>query len=235
MVTVSVFKMSSVPEKLDIVYRLDGEKVGDCKFQTRRSRFDDNEIKINVFYEEDIEVGMKRAFSNKAWEMVHYLKERGQEKIQKKIVCFLDMEKGTLEVYRGKDHVTSKIEKGLERLLRISLEPVNLDHQSLLTIVNQRSEEMKKALFKYIHGMWYQVLRGNKLESNQKYLEYISAKPEALRQVSVIPKIDWTNGSKYMVTFDGEKGTIQMYDGSYRGKPRAEVKQLVNLALRVAG
>ena len=233
MVTVSLFKMSSVPKKLDIIYMIDGEKVGDCNFRVRRSE-EDNEIQIEVFYEEDLEKGMKRFFSTEAREIAQYLKQKGKETIQRQITCFINREIGTFEIYRGPDHVTAKIREAMQRLMKVRLEQVNLDSQQLLMIVNQRSEEVKQAMFKYIHGMWYQILRGNKLEKNQKYLEYLSAKPESLRMISVIPKINWCNGSKYTVSFNGDTGTIKMWDGQYREKPRNEIRQLVKLVMNTS-
>ncbi|MBD3155623.1 MAG: hypothetical protein GF368_03125 [Candidatus Aenigmarchaeota archaeon] len=232
MVTVSVFRMSSVPKKFDIIYRLHGESYGSCEFQVKRSGKGDKELRIIASYEEDIETGMKRVFSKRAEEMADYLREKGKEKIQRKVICFLNRETGILEIYRGKDHVTNKVMKGIQRLLGVNLSQVKLSSQQLLMIVNQNSEEVKQAMFKYIHGMWYQILRGNKLENNQKYLEYLSDKPESLSMVSVIPRINWVNGSKYMVTFNGDKGTIKMYDGSYRGKPRGEIKQFVGMMMK---
>jgi hypothetical protein len=235
MVTVSLFKMETVPEKLDIVYRVDGEKMGDCSFQAMQSRYDDEEIQVEVFYEEDLETGMRRFFSNEAAEIAEYLRQKGKETIQRRVTCFVNRRTKTLEIYRGPDYITARIKEALQRLLRTNLEQVSLNSQQLLMIVNQKSEEVKQAMFKYINGLWYQILRGNKLESNEKYLEYLSAKPESLRMVSVIPKINWTNGSKYTVTFNGDMGTIKMWDGVYRGKPRQEVRQFVNLVVGVAG
>ena len=234
MVTVSLFQMNMVPEKLDIIYKVDGEQIGDCKFQAKQSRYDDEEVQVDVFYEEDLAKGMKILFSEEAEEIADYLKEKGKEKIQRRVACFVNRKDSILEIYRGKDHVTAKIKEGLQDLLGVRLQQVSLNHQQLLTIVNQNSEEVKQAMFKYIHGLWYQILRGSNLETNEKYLNYISTKPDSLRMVSIIPKINWTNGSKYTVTFNGEMGTIKMWDGIYRGKPRQEVRQLVNLAVGVA-
>jgi len=225
--------MSEVPEKLDIIYRVDGERVGDCKFQVKQSEYDDEELELEAFYEEDLETGMRRVFSNEAEEVTEYLKERGREKIQRKITCFINRTAKIVEIYRGPDFVTSRIKEAIQRLLKVDLEQINLNSQQLLMIADQNSEEVKQAMFKYINGLWYQILRGNRLENNQKYLEYLSLKPESLRMVSVIPKINWSNGSKYMVTFNGDKGTIKMGDGIYRWKPRKEIKQFVDLMLKV--
>jgi len=178
---------------------------------------------------------MRRLFSGEAEEISAYLKEKGKEKIQRTVVCFINRTAKTLEIYRGPDFVTGRIKEAIQKLMRVRLDQINLNSKQLLMLVNQSSEEVKQAMFKYINGLWYQILRGNRLESNQNYLEYLSVKPDSLRMVSVIPKINWSNGSKYMVTFDGERGTIKMYDGSYRWKPRKEVKQFVDLVLGVAG
>ena len=231
MVTVSLFQMNVVPEKLDIIYKVDGEKVGDCNFKAKGYEHSNEEVQIDVFYEEDLERGMKMFFLDEAGEIADYLKQKGKEKIQRHVVCFVNRKTKTLEIYRGKDHVTAKIKECLGRLLGTTLEQVNLNSQQLLSIANRNSEEIKQAMFKYIHGLWYQILRGNNLENNNKYLEYLLVKPDSLRMVSVIPKINWTNGSKYMVTFNGDKGTIGMTNGSLRWKPRQEVRQLVGLAM----
>ncbi|MEM5793596.1 MAG: hypothetical protein QXY45_04570 [Candidatus Aenigmatarchaeota archaeon] len=224
----SVFKMSNIPEKLEIIYRIDGEEMGNCRFFAKQSRHDEEEIEIEVLHEEDLEKGVKFLFSNDALDVIKYLKEKGKEKIQRRILCFINRKLGTFEIYRGKDHVTAKIKESIERLLNVELEHLNLKPDSLMRIANT-SEEIKQAIFKYIHGMWYQILRGNKLENNQKYLEYLSTKPESLRVISVIPKINWSNGSKYTVTFNGETGVIKMWDGFYNIRPRQEVRQLVGL------
>jgi hypothetical protein len=221
--------MDFVPKNLDIVFKIDGERVGDCRFQARQYKNDDNEVKIDVFYEEDIERGAKMAFSEEADEIADYLRKQGKDKIEKKVVCFINRKTKTLEIYRGKDHITEKIKQAIQRLLGVNMDQVNLNSQKLLSIANVNSEEIKQAMFKYIHGMWYQILRGNRLENNQKYLEYLSYKPESLRMISVIPRINWANGSKYMVTFNGDRGTISMTSGAFRFKPREEVRQFVNL------
>ncbi|NCO97216.1 MAG: hypothetical protein GW780_00405 [Candidatus Aenigmarchaeota archaeon] len=234
MVCVSLFRMREVPEKLDIFYGLDGERVGDCSFEAKQSVYGDEEIQVEVSYEEELEAGMKRFFSEDAKQIADFLKEKGKEKILRKVFCFVNRETRTVEIYRGSDYITAKIREALQKLLKVDLERVSLNSQQLLSIVNQNSEEVKQAMFKYLHGLWYHIMRGNKLENNQKYLEYLSAKPESLRMVSVIPKINWVNGSKYMVSFNGETGTIGMGDGAYRWKPRQEIKQFVDLILRAA-
>lgn len=229
MVTVSLYKMDPVPEKLDILFRLEGEKKGDFSFRAKNSEND--EIEVIVTYEEDLETGMKRVFSLESLELTKYLREKGKQKIERKIFCFINLKDGTVEIYRGKDFVTERLKESFQSLLGIKLTQVLMSKDQLLSLANFKSEEIKQAIFKSINGLWYEVLRGNSLERNQQYLTYVSSFPDSLRVLSIIPKINWVNGSKYMVTFDGDRGTIAINDGLFRSKPRSEVKQCVSLML----
>jgi hypothetical protein len=42
------------------------------------------------------------------------------------------------------------------------------------------------------------------------------------------------NGSEYSVTINGDKGTIKMWDGMFKWKPRLEVRQIVSIVANVA-
>jgi len=42
------------------------------------------------------------------------------------------------------------------------------------------------------------------------------------------------NGSDYMVTINGDRGTIRMSDGLLKWKPRLEVRQIVQIVANVA-
>jgi hypothetical protein len=77
-------------------------------------------------------------------------------------------------------------------------------------------------------------MRGRHLENNLKYKDYIVSKPDSLRCISIVPKIKYLNGSKYMVTINGDKGTIRMSNGYFKWKPRLEVKQIVSMVVNVA-
>jgi hypothetical protein len=101
-------------------------------------------------------------------------------------------------------------------------------------IVKAYSTELKQAMFKYIHGLWYHIIRGRHLEQNGKYKDFIVTKPDSLRCVSIVPKIKYLNGSEYSVTINGDKGTIKMWDGMFKWKPRIEVRQIVQIVANVA-
>lgn len=233
MTTVSLFKFDELPRKEDILARLDGRKENGYWFKAKESRYNENEIEIDVWYEEDIEIGIKRAFSNETYEIAEYLKQQGKEKIIRKVYCFLDLKLKTLEIYRGQDYVTEIIKNKLEEILSTTLSPVSLTSEQLVKIVNNHSLELKQAMFKYIHGLWYHIIRGRHLEGNGKYRKYLEVKPNSLRVISVTPKIRYMNGRDYMVTINGDKGTIRMSDGFFKWKPRFEIKQIVNLIVAV--
>lgn len=234
MVTITLFKIEPLPTKTTIVYRLDDKKVNGCWFKAKESRYDSNEIEIDIWYEEDVEVGVKRTFSDDSYELIQYLKEKGKEKIIRKVYSFVNMKLGTFEIYRGLDSVTYKIKETIEKLLEVNLVTVSLDSKQLLKIVNTHSSELKQAMFKYVHNLWYHILRGNHLEINDKYKEYLETKPESLRVVSVLPKIRYLNGNGYMVTINGDRGTIKLSDGLFKWRPRLEIKQIVSLVASIA-
>jgi len=234
MVTVTLFKIEPMLEKNEIVKRLNGKKKNGCWFKAKESKYNENEIEVDVWYEEDVETGLKRAFSDEAYEMVEYFRNNGKEKIIRKVYCFVNTELEILEIYRGIDTVTFKIKEIVENLLDVNLSTVSLDAGHLMHIVKAYSTELKQAMFKYIHGLWYHIIRGRHLEQNGKYKDFIVKKPDSLRCVSIIPKIKYLNGSQYSVTINGDKGTIKMWDGMFKWKPRIEVRQIVSIIANVA-
>lgn len=235
MVTITLLKFDEELNPSGIVERLDKKRKNGFWIKAKKSRYDEKEVEIDVWYEESIEIGLKRAFSDEAYEMLEYLKNNGKEKILRKVYCFINCESKTVEIYRGIDAVTYKIKEVLEELLETNLSMISLDAGHLIHIVAKYSSELKQAMFKYIHGLWYHILRGRHLENNFKFKDFIVTKPESLRVVSVIPKINYLNGSEYAVTINGDKGTIKMYDGFYKWKPRVEVRQIVSIIANVAG
>jgi len=234
MTTVTLFKIESLPVMDDIIDRLNGKKKNGCWLKAKSSKYNENEVEIDVWYEEDVETGLKRAFSDEAYEMVEYLKAKGKEKVIRKVYCFIDLELGTLEIYRGVDFITYKIKEIIENLLEVTLSTVSLDAGHLMHIVKKHSSELKQAMFKYIHGLWYHIIRGRHIENNRKYKDFIVTKPDSLRCVSIVPKIKYLNGNGYSVTINGDKGTIKMWDGMFKWKPRLEVKQIVSIVANVA-
>ncbi len=235
MTTVTLFKVEPLLAKKDVHNRLNQQKANGCWFRVRKSKGNKNEMEIDIWYEEDLETGMKKIFQADAYEMAEYIRERGKDRIIRKVYCFINVKSGTLEIYRGIDGVTYRIKGLIEKLLKVNLTAVSLDSGQLLTIVKENSSELKQAMFKYIHGLWYHIIRGNHLENNNKYRNYLSSKPDSLRVISIKPKIKYINGSEYMITINGDKGTIKMSRGAFNWRPRLEVKQIVSMVAGAAG
>ncbi len=231
MTTICLFKFDEILPKEQIIKLLDGRKENGFWFRAKQSRFRENEIEIDVWYEEDIEVGMHRVFADEALEIVQYLKENGKEKIIRKIYCFVDVEKKVLEIYRGYDQLTERIKQKLEKVLATKFTQFSLTSDELLKIVKNHSSELKQAMFKYVHGLWYSIIRGRHLENNEKYMHYLQAKPNSLRMISIVPKIKYMSSKEYMVTINADKGTIKMSEGSFKWRPRFEVKQIIDFVV----
>jgi len=234
MTTISLFKFEENLNKEEVLKQLDGRKENEYYFRAKSSRNNEEEIEIDVWYEESIELGMHKVFSEDAYEIVQYLIEKGKEKIIRKIYCFLNLKKKTLEIYRGPDAITEGIKLKLEKVLTAKFSPISLTSSQLINIVNSYSSELKQAMFKYVYGFWYSIIRGTHLENNEKYIQYLQTKPDSLRMISVMPKIRYMSSREYMVTINGDKGTIKMADGCYKWKPRFEVKQIVDIVSSVA-
>jgi len=234
MTTITLFKIEPLLEKGEIINRLNNKKKNGCWLKAKASKHNEDEIEIDVWYEEDVEIGLKRAFSEQAYEMLEYLKTKGKEKIVRKVYCFIDLNLGTLEIYRGVDFITYKVKEIIESLLDATLSTVSLDAGHLMHLTTKYSSELKQAMFKYIHGLWYHIIRGRHLENNGKFKDFIVTKPDSLRCVSIIPKIKYLNGSDYMVTINGDKGTIKMSNGYFKWKPRLEVRQIISIVANVA-
>lgn len=228
MTTISLFKFDEIVSKNQTIKLLDGRRENGFSFRAKESRFREDEIEIDVWFEENVENGLSKLFPDDVSEIVQYLKENGKEKIIRKIYCFLDVKKKTLEIYRGYDAITEAIKQKLERILSTKFYNYSLTSEQLVKIVNNYSSELKQAMFKYIHGLWYNIIRGRHLENNEKYSSYLNIKPDSLRMISIIPKIKYMS-REYMVTINGDKGTIKMADGYFKWKPRFEIKQIIDI------
>ena len=229
MTTLTLYRFGQLPNRQEVINAIDGKKDNNFWFKAKENKYGGNEIDIDVWFEEDIELGLKRAFGDDGQDAAHILKQQGKEKIVRRVYCFIDLELKTLEIYRGPDAVTSKIKEKLEEFLQTTFSGAVLTSDQLKKIVSSHSSELKQAIFKYIHGLWYHIIRGRHLEVNGKYNQYLQTKPDSLRVVSVVPKIRYMNGRDYQVTINGDKGTINIWDGFFKWKPRFEIKQIVNL------
>lgn len=236
---VSVFKCENLPSIHEIVKGLNGKRVNNELITAKVSRYNRNEVVIQYFYYEDVEDIVKRAFPERdSDEIVSFLKQNGKTKVLRKAYCFINTLTKTLEVYRGQDSRTDKIISVLEQLLNTKFIPVTLSSRDLQKIYTEHGVELKQALFKNVHGLFYEILRGNFLENNSKFKEYLSKFPEALRVISFRPKIKFLNNSnKYQVTINGDKGTIRFSSSNsiFKWRPRLEIRQITFIIAATLG
>jgi len=235
-ISVFTFKeLFPIPEICEI---LNGKKQSEVWLTAKESKYNKNEIFIQYWFYEDVEEGLKKIFSDEdADEIVSFLKQNGKSKVLKRIYCFINTLTKTLEVYRGPDEKTEEIVALLEKLLKVKFVPLNLKSEELQKIYSQHSVELKQVMFKNIEGLIFEILRGNYLENNSKFKEYLKKFPESLRVISFRPKIKFLNrGNKYQVTINGDKGTIRFSsDEVFMWRPRFEIRQIVFIVVTITG
>jgi hypothetical protein len=85
-------------------------------------------------------------------------------------------------------------------------------------------------MFKNIDGLFYQTLRGNNLETNKRFLEYMAKFKDFLRVISIRPAIKFLNGGRYQITLNGDKGSIRFSSlADFKWRPRFEIRQIVDI------
>ncbi|OGI15748.1 hypothetical protein A3K63_00010 [Candidatus Micrarchaeota archaeon RBG_16_49_10] len=231
MTVVSLFRTNPIPTKMELLLSLDGQEMNGFSFKIRKSNIDENELEIVIWYEEDIEVQIRKLFSDDAFEVVEYLRNRGQEKVIKRIYSFINLEKGTLEIYRGTDYVTEKVKKLIETFLKVELRQVYINPEKLLKIVQDNSLELRQATFKYVDDLYYHQLMGSNLQYNESYKKFLESNPASIRGISIYPNIRYLNGYKYTVNIDGDRGSIKIMNGTMKWRPRLEVRQIVDFVV----
>lgn len=230
MPTISIFKFERIGKISEICKILNEKKFNSYWFTAKPSRYSNEEIFITYWYYEDVEESLKKVFSEDADEIVSFLKENGKTKILRRIYCFINLLTKTLEVYRGPDDKTQEIVSLLEKLLKVKFTPLKLKPEELQKIYSNHSLELKQAMFKNVNGLIYDILRGNCLENNSKFKEYLQNFPECLRVISFRPKIKFLKDfNRYQVTVNGDKGTIKISEGFFSWRPRYEIRQIVFL------
>jgi hypothetical protein len=238
MPTISLFKYEKLPGVWEISKLLNGKKINGNWFVARLSKYNRNEVFIQYYYYEDVEDGIKRIFSEEdAHEIVSFLKQNGKAKVLKRTYCFINQMTKTLEIYRGPDSKTEEIVNFLEKLLKIKFVPISLKSEDLQRIYSQHSMELKQAMFKNIHGLIYEILRGKFLENNEKYKNYLKNFPQCLRVISFRPKIKFLNSNnKYQITINGDRGTIKFSsNGVFNWRPRYEIRQIIFIIAATLG
>jgi hypothetical protein len=204
----------------------------------RLNKYNRNEAFIQVWYYEDLEENVKKVFSDEdADEVVSFLKQNGKTRVLKRVYCFINLLTNTLEIYRGPDSKTEEIISILEESLGVKFTQINLKSEELQAIYSQHATELKQAMFRNVEGLFYEILRGNRLENNEKFKGYMNVFPDCLRVISFRPKIKFLNhANKYQVTLNGDKGTIKLSsNGFFHYRPRFEVRQLVFLIAATIG
>jgi len=154
----------------EIINRLDKKKSSNCWMSAEKSNYTDTEVFVQYWYNESIEDCVKRAFSDQdATEIYSVLKQSGRTLVLRRIYCFINMITRTLEVYRGKDTKTDEITAMFERLLETRITPITLRSEELQKLYSMHSTELNQAMFRNIDGLFYEILRGNSLQDNQKF------------------------------------------------------------------
>jgi hypothetical protein len=92
-------------------------------------------------------------------------------------------------------------------------------------------------MFTNVEGLIFNILRGNFLENNEKFKQYLQKFPDCLRAISFRPKIRFLNNfNKYQVTLNGGKGTLRISSNSiFNWRPRYEIRQIVFIVAATLG
>jgi len=238
MPVISVFMFENIPSINQICKTLNSNKFEGKWFTAKPSKYNDSEVFIQFWYYEDVEEAFKRVYSEDDFEeIVTYLKENGKSKVLKRIYIFINTFLKTLEIYRGNDEKTADVVSILQSLLGCEFRQLNLPPDTLAKIFAEHSNELKQVMFRNVNGFFYDIIRGNYLEANDKFQEYMQTFPDKLRVISFRPKIKFLNNfNKYQVTVNGDKGTIRFSSNEvFQWRPRFEIRQLVFILISSLG
>jgi len=238
MPVITVFSFKKLPEIFEICKSLNEKKFSECWITAKESKYNKDEVFISYWYYELVEDNLKRVFSEEdANEIVSFLKENGKSKVLKRTYCFINLLTRTLEVYRWPDEKTQEIVSNLEKLLQVQFTPLKLKSEELQKIYSEHSTELKQVMFRNVEGLIFDILRGNFLEENVRFKEYLQLFPQSLRAISFRPKIKFLNDyNKYQVTINGDKGTVRLSSNEvFQWRPRYEIRQLIFLIASIIG
>ncbi|MEM5766615.1 MAG: hypothetical protein QW423_03220 [Candidatus Aenigmatarchaeota archaeon] len=238
MPTITVFIFESLSSAEDIVKILNNKKNGNSWLTAKESKYSKGEVFLQYWYYEDVETALRQAMSEEdIYEIVSFLKNNGKQRVLKRTYCFINLLFKTLEVYRGPDQKTQEIVSFIESLLNVKFKPITLNSKQLQEIYSNHATELKQAMFKHVDGLFYEILKADCLEKNDKYLECLKKYPENLRVISFRPRIKLLNeNNRYQVTINGDKGTIRLSSNeAFRWRPRFEIRQLISFLANKAG
>lgn len=238
MPTISVFTFPEMKKMEEVIEKLNGRKKDENWLSARVNKYNSDEVFIQYWYYEDVESNIKKVFSEEdAYEIVSFLKENGKNKVLKRTYCFINFITKTLEIYRGPDAKANEILQLLEKCLKVKFVPLSMNSNQLVKIFSKHSLELKQVLFKNINGLIFDILRGNSLELNAKFNEYMKNFPSSLRVISFRPKIKFMNEhNKYQVTLNGDKGTLRISSNNiFEWRPRWEIRQIIFILAMTLG
>jgi uncharacterized alkaline shock family protein YloU len=232
MPTITVFVAQNTKPKFQIIKEINEKgKGGKEWFSAVLNKSQPEEIMISFFFEESLEEHLSKVLEeDELEEVVSVLKQNGNSKIIKKITCFFNIETKILEVYRGPDKLTERIVERLSEITGIEFKRIKISADGLQQIYQKHSLEVTQAMFKNIDGLFYQTLRGNNLETNKRFLEYMAKFKDFLRVISIRPAIKFLNGGRYQITLNGDKGSIRFSSlADFKWRPRFEIRQIVDI------
>lgn len=239
MAVVTVYKFNNLSGPWQVVKSVNGLKVNEAWMTAFVSKYNRNEVIVNYWFYEDLEDSIKKVFDkDDEAEIVTYLKENGKTRVVRRVYCFINTLMKTLEIYIGDENRLHEIVSLLENGLKIKFTRITLTSSNLQEIYSKHATELKQVMFKNTEGLFYEILRGNFLEGNEKFKECMGKFPQCLRVISFRPRIKFLNGhNRYQVTLNGDKGTMKFSSPNeeFDFRPRIEVRQLTFLISATLG
>ena len=237
MPTITLFIAENIKPKFQIIKEINENGKGEKEwFSAVLNKSQPEEIIVSYFFEESIEEHLSKVLEeDEIEEVISVLKQNGNSKVIKKITSFFNVNNKLLEVYRGPDKITERIVEKLTEITGIQFKRIKVSSNGLQQIYQRHSLEVTQAMFKNIDGLFYQIMRGNNLETNKRFLEYMAKFKDCLRVISIKPAIKYLNGGRYQVTVNGDKGSIRFSPlPDFRWRPRFEIRQVVDIVRKYA-
>jgi len=234
---ITLFIAENIKPKFQIIKEINENGKGEKEwFSAVLNKSQSEEIIVSYFFEESIEEHLSRVLEeDEVEEVISVLKQNGNSKVIKRITSFFNVNNKLLEVYRGPDKITERIVEKLTEITGIQFKRVKVPANGLQQIYQKHSLEITQAMFKNVDGLFYQIMRGNNLETNKRFLEYMAKFKDCLRVISIRPAIKFLNGGKYQVTVNGDKGSIRFSPlPDFRWRPRFEIRQVVDIVRKYA-
>lgn len=237
MPAITLFIAENIKPKFQIIKEINENGRGEKEwFSAVLNKSQPEEIIVSYFFEESIEEHLSRVLEeDEIEEVISVLKQNGNSKVIKKITSFFNVNNKLLEIYRGPDKITERIVEKLTEITGIQFKRIKVSSNGLQQIYQRHSFEVTQAIFKNIDGLFYQIMRGSNLETNKRFLEYMTKFKDCLRVISIRPAIKFLNGGKYQVTVNGDKGSIRFSPlPDFGWRPRFEIRQVVDIVRKYA-